>query len=101
MTRSEITEWRYRIIEELSKDLPATVNDVLFTTNGVSLIYQYKNAEGLVFARNGMWSSDDYYPLVMIAPRYSDESKYNKMCQPNLQAIAEAVKASWEEFCGN
>ena len=98
MTGKELKDWKFNYVDEI---LPKNVivDGVSLTRTGPRCIaFRYGNAKGLVFADNGYNGGDSYYPLCRISPSYSDESRFTPTCEPNVGAIAKAVKESWEKF---
>ena len=107
MNNLEILRWLGNgPVEYFKKDLPKTVDGVrIYLSDGISVAFYYGNARGLVFPDSGVnWnkpddSKDRYYPLLKLSCQYSDECKFNPHCIPlSLDAVAEAVKKSWELF---
>ena len=104
MTRQELQEWKNTgWISSIMCSIPTTIDGVHFSFSAVSLQWSYKNGSGLVFTDNGYLGEckggKNYYPLVRLSCSYSQNTRFNPTCTPDLQAIAEAIRLSWANFC--
>lgn len=104
MTRQELAEWEYTgWIDSIRASLPTVIDGVDFSIFVNSLQWSYKNGSGLVFTGNGYLGEckggKNYYPLVHLSCSYSQNTRFNPTCTPDLQAIADAIRLSWENFC--
>lgn len=104
MTHRELWDWQHG---EWAKELlggqnRAEVDGVSFAIFSHSVSFRYKNATGLIHTTNGYCGErpdhKNYYPLVQLSCRYSDDGLFNPTVQPNIQAVATAVKKSWADF---
>jgi len=109
VNRAELQEWQYHLADHVLGEGVVQVErgGVRFArfVTAASIQFQYGNASGLIFADNTVnWQEADdspkrYEPAAKLSCRYSNECKYNPHCiPPNLDAIAAAIKQSWERF---
>lgn len=75
-----------------------TIDGVLLYRGILHISFCYRNARGMVLPDNGYNGGDSYYLLARISPDFSQDGKYHISCEPNVQAIAAAVKESWNKF---
>jgi len=105
LTSEELKEWENNYTQILLPNGPVTVDGVCFSEFYSSIKFRYGNATGLIFKSNGYLGQQpdgkNYYPMVRLSARYSNECKFNPICEPNLAAMAAAVKESWRKFTGN
>ena len=104
LTKEELNAWNETWIDDLLKGQDVTIQDVTFRKYLYSIKFYYKNASGLLFPDNGYNGQTedkrDYYPLVRLSCRYSQDMRYNPAVEPNLNVIASAIRKSWEDFKG-
>jgi hypothetical protein len=103
MNREQLNEFRYDYAEKLlGENHSVEVDGVRFTKFCNSIAFCYGNASGLIFADNGylgeLESGLNYYPLLRLSAKYSNNCKYNPNFAPNLISAAVAVKQSWKDF---
>lgn len=104
MTQKELSDWRHgEWVAEFSSVLPVQVDGVWFGRSVLSVSFRYKNSQGLIFPDNGYLGPQpdgkDYYPLLKLSCRHSDECRFNPSgIPPDIHSVAEAIKKSWEDF---
>ena len=105
LTNEALREWKRNYAQILLPNGPVTIDGVCFSEFYSGIRFRYGNATGLIFADNGYLGQQldgkNYYPMVRLSARYSDECKFNPTCEPELQSIAAAVKDSWRKFTTN
>jgi hypothetical protein len=111
MTQQQFIGWKYHgWLDELKMlhKFPVTILNVQFCLefNGSGVSFRYGNhCSGLIFPDNGYLGpqSDgkDFYPLLKLSSSYSQECKFNRSTEPNLEAVTKEVIDSWNEFAKN
>jgi hypothetical protein len=88
--------------------LPVTIRGVSIYDPGYgpgTLAFVYGNSRGLIFTSNGYLGPQpgdkNYYLLWKLSCQYSNDIRFNQSFEPNLDAAADAVIASWELFTGS
>lgn len=99
MNAGELREWKYNFAKLIMGEQPSMiVNGVRLEIFCNSISFSYKNGSGLFHARNGMNGENDYYPLLKLSCRYSENERFNPTCQPDIRSMVAAVQQSWELF---
>ncbi len=105
MTGKEIRNWLNGsdFLNSIEK-LPIIIDEVRFDKFINSIQFSYKNASGLIFPSNGYLGECgglNYYPLMKLSCKYSEDERYNPTFEPNLGIAAKVIKQSWAEFTKN
>ena len=101
MTEKELADWKKNWVAEFIQG-PVEVDGVCFGRFALSVSFRYKNASGLIFPDNGYLGPQpdgkNYYPLLRLSCRYSDECRFNPTVEPDIRSVAAAIKKSWDDF---
>jgi len=101
-----VDDWRNTGFLSVFPVLPITINEVTFSKFlDHCVVYRYKNASGFIRPTNGYngptKDGNDYYPLLVVHPSYSEDSRFSPTCQPDANSASSAVIESWNRFIGN
>ena len=107
MNGQELNEWKYDGFRKMMKERYGFINRHSIEVDGVTFVlleyalsFSFFNASGLVHPDHRFLRVGEYKPAVRLSCRYSDDCRFNPVCDPDLASIAAAVKASWAAFTG-